>query len=145
MVRVLLLGLAVALAVAGCRGHPIHNVDGASFNIVPASYGEADRQARPADLDVQTRAILLAGSNLGWSMEILEPGRIRGTLALRSHEAVVDVTYDADEFSIKYVDSTNLDYSARGTIHRKYNQWVRNLELEIRSEVQSGGRRPPPS
>ena len=58
-----------------------------------------------------------AGAGLGWRMEQHGPGLIRGTLNLRAHQAVVDIPYDAQRFSIRYVSSSNLDYDGR-SIHR---------------------------
>jgi len=76
-----------------------------------------------------------AGAGLGWVMQDQGPGLMRGTLNLRSHQAVVDIPYDARRFSIRYAGSTNLDYTG-STIHRNYNSWVRNLQNAIL--VQSG-------
>jgi hypothetical protein len=74
-----------------------------------------------------------AGAGLGWRMEQQEPGLIRGTLNLRTHQAVVDIPYDTQRFSIRYVSSNNLDYDGRA-IHRNYNSWVQNLQNAIMAQ-----------
>lgn len=55
---------------------------------------------------------------------------MRATLKLRGHIAVMDIPYDEQRFSIRYVDSTNLNYDGTN-IHPNFNFWVRNLELDI--------------
>jgi hypothetical protein len=70
----------------------------------------------------------------GWVMTSVQPGELAGRLSLRNHVAIVDITYDAKSFSIKYKDSENLDH-ADGDIHRNYNGWIGNLEREIRANL----------
>ncbi|WP_149538286.1 hypothetical protein [Siccirubricoccus phaeus] len=71
-----------------------------------------------------------AGTGLGWIIEPQGPGLMRGTLNLRTHQAVVDIPYDTQRFSIRYVSSSNLDYDGT-VIHRNYNSWVQNLQNAI--------------
>ena len=68
---------------------------------------------------------------------------VRGTLAaqkayfsLRDHRAVVTVIYDTKSYSIKYKDSSNLNYDGK-SIHKNYNGWVENLDKAIRSNLVS--------
>jgi len=49
-----------------------------------------------------------------------EDGRTTGQLDIRGHIAVVDITYAAEDFSITYLDSTNLKSEDR-LINRNYN------------------------
>jgi hypothetical protein len=86
-------------------------------------------------LSQRAAEIRRAGAGLGWVMQEQGPGLMRGTLNLRTHQAVVDIPYDTRRFSIRYVSSANLDYTG-STIHRNYNTWVRNLQNAI--VVQSG-------
>jgi hypothetical protein len=113
----------LALAVASCRTATIHNVDDASF--------VAPRQLTLGDVG---DAIRRAGGGLGWRMRIEEPGHMVGTLALRSHVAIVDINYDTSSFSINYKDSTNLNYDGTN-IHSNYNGWIQNLEQAILAEI----------
>jgi len=78
-----------------------------------------------------------AGAGLGWRMEPQGPGLVRGTLNLRTHQAVVDIPYDTQRFSIRYVSSSNLDYDGR-VIHRNYNSWVQNLRNAIMAQPPAG-------
>jgi hypothetical protein len=88
-----------------------------------------------ATLAQRADEIRRAGASLGWIMESQRPGQMRGTLNLRSHQAVVDIPYDTRRFAIRYASSTNLDYNG-AVIHRNYNSWVQNLQNAIL--VQSG-------
>ena len=91
--------LTTLSALAACvRVAPLRNVQNAAF-------------AGEASLPQRAEQIKRAGASLGWVMEGLQPGLMRGTLKLRTHQAVVDVLYDAHRFSIRYVSSTNLNYS----------------------------------
>lgn len=121
----LLLGLTLpALAACGRQAALVSQVDGEFQG--PGSLAERALQIRRA------------GASLGWSMSDWQPGLMRGTLNLRSHQAVVDIPYDRNRFSIRYVDSTNLNASA-GTIHPNYNAWVQNLRNAIMRESAMGG------
>jgi hypothetical protein len=75
---------------------------------------------------------------LKWEMEVAAPGHIIGTLDLRKHVAVVDITYDTKTYSITYKKSTNLMMvSDDGTpvgIHPNYNGWIQNLNAAIRQQ-----------
>ena len=123
-------GLTTLSALGACvRVAPLHNVQDAAF-------------AGEAPLPQRAVQIKRAGALLGWVMEERQPGLMRGTLNLRTHQAVVDVPYDARHFSIRYVSSSDLDYSANGgsrgnngpVIHNNYNGWVEYLEQKITAE-----------
>jgi hypothetical protein len=62
------------------------------------------------------------------------PGETEGRLHLRSHVAIVSITFDTKQFSIFYKDSTNLDYDG-ARIHRNYNGWIQNLEQAILAQT----------
>lgn len=114
--------MAVAFVLAGCgRVQPIKNVENApvAFNI-------------PASLVKQ--AILESGIDRGWIMTETKPGVIRGELFVRSHRAVIDIPYSYKSYSINYVDSENL-MENDGKIHRNYNRWVNNLDVDIRKKL----------
>jgi hypothetical protein len=113
----LVMALGAVAALGACRNAPILQETSADF------VGRASLAQR-AD---QIRA---AGASLGWRMESRGPGLMRGTLDLRSHQAVVDIPYDPQHFRIRYVSSTNLNYDGT-TIHRNFNSWVQNLQAAI--------------
>jgi hypothetical protein len=90
-------------------------------------------KANPSMDDVR-QAIIRAGAGLTWQMRADRPGHIVGTLALRTHVAVVDIDYNPKAYSIKYKDSTNLEYNG-STIHRNYNGWIDNLDRAIKAQL----------
>ncbi len=86
---------------------------------------------RAADKSVAT-VIMEAGSSLGWEMVQSEEGSIKGRIALRTHSAVIEITYSDTEYSITLIDAQNLEYDKESnTIHRNYNGWIKNLENAI--------------
>lgn len=121
--------LAVAallvLPLAGCRTAPIYNASGVPL---PARPGAA------LTLGDVSQAIASAGRKLGWRMEEVRPGELTGTLALRKHRAVVAITHDTAKFDITYKASEMLRQEG-DQIHRNYNNWIRNLEKAIQSEI----------
>lgn len=125
---VLLFICVVAVAVAGCRGGgEIYNVKDAP--VITAS-------GKTPSLEEMQKAILTAGVGLNWSMAVVKPGHIVGTLNVRSHQAVVDIVYNSKTYSITYKDSTNLKYDAeKKTIHENYRSWIQHLDNNIRNRM----------
>ncbi len=124
-VRVVLATAFIVVLLAGCRSAPVRNVDSATL-VTPsnASYTLSD----------VSQAIVRAGVGLGWRMKKTKPGHIIGTLLIRDHRAVIDITYDKETYSIQYQDSSNLNYT--GTeIHKNYNGWIIRLEQAIQSQL----------
>lgn len=114
----------VVLLMVGCRGAvPIQNVESAPI-----------ATNKPASLEEIEKAIIRAGATLGWQMAPRGQGKVEGTLLLRKHRAVVDVNYDAKNYSIKYKDSSELDYDG-AKIHPNYNGWIQNLDKAIRVQL----------
>lgn len=117
----------LAIAVASCRTATVYNVDNAPLTT-----------AKPATMAQVEAAIKRAGGGLGWQMRTVAPGHIVGRLPIRTHLAVVDITYSTKDFSIKYKDSNNLNYDAADhTIHSNYNGWVQNLQQAIVAQTSS--------
>ena len=112
----------VVFLLLACTAAPVMNVEKAP--IAPPAASLADVQ----------KAITKAGVGLGWQMTSVAPGKMVGTLNIRDHRAVVDITYDTKTFSIKYKDSTNLNYDGTN-IHRNYNGWITNLDKAIRQNL----------
>jgi hypothetical protein len=122
--RILGLILAASFVVlAGCRSAPILEVVAAPVVTT-----------KPVTMEAVQNAIVVAGNGLGWKMEPRNPGTITGILDLRTHRAVVEVTYDTKTYNIKYKDSSNLDYNGT-SIHKNYNGWVENLDKAIRVQL----------
>jgi hypothetical protein len=114
---------AMTLLVVGCRIAPVYDIQQAPV-VTP-------RPATMADIE---RSIRVAGASLGWQMVARGPGAMEGTLMLREHRAVVDIKYDTKSYSIKYKDSSNLQYDG-SSIHKNYNGWVQNLDTAIRASL----------
>jgi len=113
---------AVAILLIACSPIPVHNVNNAPITVSSPNY----------DLSDVTKAIQRAGTGLGWQMKEETPGHIVATIYLRTHVAIVDITYTLDDYSINYKDSTNLKYNAgSNTIHKNYNGWIQNLTNAI--------------
>lgn len=52
------------------------------------------------------------------------------------HLAVIQIDYSAYRYSIKHVSSQGLGYNVkRNSIHRNFNRWVKNLEMDINSKL----------
>ncbi len=116
---------ALAILLIACT-LPIQNVDNAPINASSSDY----------DLSEVTKAIQRAGAGLGWQMKSETPGHVVGRLYLRTHVAVVDITYTLDQFSINYKDSTNLNYDlGNNTIHKNNNGWIQNLTNAINAQL----------
>jgi hypothetical protein len=125
LLKVIISSVFVVL-LAGCSTVPVHNVEKAPISTSNTNY----------DLSDVTKAIQRAGVGLGWQMKEITPGHIVATLALRTHVAVVDITYSLDDYSINYKDSTNLKYNVgNNTIHKNYNGWVQNLTNAINAQL----------
>jgi len=124
----MLLACIVFATTMGCRG-------GGQIYQVNNSPIESAAAKKLSIEDVQ-KAIIGAGTGLGWKMAVVKPGEIIGTLDVRSHQAVVSIPHNASAYSILYKDSTNLKYNAeKQTIHVNYSGWVRNLDNAIRARL----------
>lgn len=123
----LAIALTVILMMTGCRTAPVYNVHDAS---IPTE------DNAPLSMDEIAKAIIKAGNGLGWQMQPVKPGLIVGTLNIRSHQAVVNISYDQTDYNIDYKNSYNLKYD--GTkIHSNYNGWVMNLSKAINNNLAS--------
>lgn len=122
----LVLSVATLSSQAACmRCAPIQNVTDAP---VPSDGG------KPMSSEEVRKAIVRAGATLGWQMNSSAPGKIAGTLVLRTHTAVVEIPYSSKSYSILYKSSVNLDESD-GQIHKNYNSWIQNLDKAIKVQL----------
>ncbi|MDV7341018.1 hypothetical protein RYZ26_15535 [Terasakiella sp. A23] len=122
-----LLSVFVCLLLTGCFGRiqPLYSV----YNHpVPSS---ADFMS----LREISEVIELSAVNRKWLVEEQYPGLLTLTFRKKTHMAVVEVSFDQSNYSIKYVNSTHLLYNGT-TIHRNYNRWVANLERDIEMNLQ---------
>lgn len=128
----ILFACVVLVAVMGCRGGgPIYNVKDAPITTATG---------KEVTLEQVTKAIVEAGAGLTWTMAVVKPGQIVGTLNLRSHTAVVDITYNTKTYDITYKNSVNLKYNAeKNTIHANYRGWIMNLDNAIKGRLTALG------
>ena len=121
-----LAAVSLALTLASCaRTAPIVNLEA-----IPVTSTSGKALTAP-----QVRsAIIAGGTSLGWRIADNGPGKLEGTLKLRTHTAVVDIPYSATSYSILYKSSEQLNES-NGTIHSNYNGWVQFLDRAIRTEI----------
>lgn len=123
--KIFAVGFLAVIFLSGCRTSTVQNVENqhitANKKVTVEQVGDA---------------IVRAGTGLGWVMKKEKPGHIVGSLFLRGHVAVVDITYDTKDYSINYNRSQNLKYNPEdNTIHKNYNSWVTNLNSAIMSQL----------
>ena len=128
MLKALFLSIAVLsiLSLTGCRSAQVQNV--------PEQIIVSNKDNLTND-DV-FKAIVRAGSSLGWIVSKKDNNTAIATLNVRDHQAVVTVSYNTKTFSINYLSSMNLKYnSATNEIHSNYNGWISNLHRKIQAEI----------
>jgi hypothetical protein len=123
--HVKLAALALAVALAGCNSVPILNVNQSPIT---------NAAGKPLSRDQVRAAIVRAGASLGWQMKDENPNVLTGSIALRTHSAVIEIPYSANSYSVKYRSSMNLD-EKDGNIHKNYNGWIQNLQRGINAQL----------
>jgi hypothetical protein len=126
-----LLIVSAVIMVSACRTRPVYNVQD---HPIPAA-----TQRLPLDQIGQT--IMQAGRLRHWRMDPAGPGQITGILDDREHEAVINITYSQQAYSITLAASTNL-HQEDGEVHKKYNRWIRQLEKTIDDRLSAVGYSP---
>ncbi len=139
LVALLSLAILPAVATAAKPSVTIENVSNSPHGAAP-----------DASLEDLQGWIEASAAWQRWSVLQSEPGRAILRVDVRRHTAIVDVTYDENDFSIAYRDSINLNYSEKGNkrwvnkrrietpgprIHPNYNRWVADLANTIRLYV----------
>ncbi|MBW8757199.1 MAG: hypothetical protein JF586_06275 [Burkholderiales bacterium] len=95
---------------------------------------------QPLSLDAMRKAILYGGLTRRWTAVAERPGMLSLQASNGGHLVVVEVTYDAQSYDIRYKSSVDMSYEAAGgksVIHPKYNQWVNDLSTAIRAAVRT--------
>jgi hypothetical protein len=81
-------------------------------------------------------AIISAANAIGWIPRAEGENQIEAKLLVRKHELIINISYTAAQYTLTYKKKKNLDYNeAKQTIHSKYGQWVRNLDVKIQKEL----------
>ncbi len=115
--------ISLLLILAGCKTNPILNIEKAPIEIA----------AKHSSKDIK-KAIMRAGTELNWQMKPIKAGHIVGTLYIRTHVAVVDITYSKNSYNIVYKSSKNLKYNGIN-IHKNYNTWIKLLNRLIQKRL----------
>ena len=114
----LFISVLLTLLLVGCgRVQPVMNVED-----TPVAYDLQNKQVKAA--------IVQSATNRGWTIEETSPGVLIAKINVRSHFAEVKIPYSNKYYSIIYLNSVNLKASD-GKIHRNYNRWVNNLNVDI--------------
>jgi hypothetical protein len=123
MIKLGLLSLILVLGITACGSAKVMNVP--SQEIVEKKTAE----------DV-FNAIKRAGVGLGWIVKKSENNTAIATLNLRSHQAVIAISYTDKDYAIDYKSSVDLNYNqAENTIHSNYNGWIQNLNNAIKVQL----------
>jgi hypothetical protein len=81
------------------------------------------------------QAIAAGTAAHGWQLSAETDGRMQMTRSVRQHSMSVELTYDADGYVIRYLESSNLLYRepkpGLRAIHRSYNVWIDELVTAI--------------
>jgi hypothetical protein len=106
------------------------------------------------------KAVLKGTEAAGWTIENAAPGKILATYTRRIHTVAVNIRYTGENYSINYAYSINMKIhcteedrsktivltkwpeetcgGARpAMIHKAYNNWVKRLDLKIKTEFSS--------
>lgn len=94
---------------------------------------------KPVTAEKVKQAIVAAASAKHWGIVHQANGKMQATLLVRNrHTIVVEITYNAKEYSIRYKDSINMRHELQDNqhmIHPNYNKWVQGLIDSIRLEI----------
>ena len=87
----------------------------------------------------EVKEAIIAGCKVkGWAPVLVESDRFEASIYVRTHFAKVVIPFDQSTYSIRYLDSQNLDYDPeKRKIHRNYNKWVILLSEAIQREFTS--------
>ncbi|MEZ8825445.1 hypothetical protein AB4259_15075 [Vibrio amylolyticus] len=116
------ISLILTLLLVGCgRVQPVMNVEDQ-----PVAYNLTSKQVKSAIVD--------SAMNRGWVVEDIDSDSLSASIMVRSHSAKINVQYSEKYYSITYVSSSNLKASD-GKIHRNYNRWINNLNVDIQKKL----------
>lgn len=127
--------LAIALAFAAWNAHARGSVPIIDHDAVPA----VRASGQPASAEQIRTALQSAGAARGWQITPAGAGKALAVLNVRGkHSISADIAYASGRYSIKYRDSSNMNYEAgegSGRIHPKYNAWVQTLIDDTRIQL----------
>jgi hypothetical protein len=125
IIKSLLLGLGLFVLTA-CSGPAIYTGGHAPVSQIgnTPSLAQVDKAVKDS----------LIGR--GWIPQKVSANSYIGLYKKRSLMAKIKVLFNTSTFTIKHLESTNLDYDGSDqSIHPTYNRWIQNLERDIRKRV----------
>jgi hypothetical protein len=127
--------LPVAVAVVALNAHARGSVPIVNHEAVTA----VRASGQPASAEQIRAAMQAAGAPRGWQFTPAGNGKSLAVLNVRGkHSVSADVTYASGRYSIKYRDSSNMNFEpgdGAGKIHPKYNMWVQTLIDDTRVQL----------
>lgn len=134
-----LVGLLMAVSVGAASARtpvPIVNFDNVTFATATGK--------KPDETQIQ-QAIIRAAMQHQWTTTPAGDNKLIATLNVRGkHTVIVDISWAADTYTIRYKSSVNMDFAEQGkgaapqpgpVIHPFYNKWVGNLRDGINREL----------
>jgi hypothetical protein len=112
--------VVLALLLVGCAGKPILNIEQRPIPV-------AAQQLPPDRIEAE---IIAAAQSRKWQIQREGPGHLVATQTRSSYYATVDIVFDQKAYSITHRASSGMR-EKDGTIHKRYNLWVGNLQRDI--------------
>lgn len=116
---------SIAFGITSCSSAKIMNVSNTFFS----------SSEKKLTMEEMGNAIKAAGQRLRWTVIEISEGKIEASISVRSHKAMIMITYKPDmSYNIDYISSVNLN-EKEGSIHRNYNRWIAKLNKAINLEI----------
>jgi hypothetical protein len=121
MNRILVIAAALLILTACTKTQLVYDVGEA---VVVTGSGKAPT------LDEMRAVVARAVLVKTWKIDSELDGRLNASLAKGSKIARIQIDYSPEKYSIVY-QSSELLLAGKGRIHRRYNAWIRGLEITI--------------
>lgn len=133
MHKILRFAAAATIACAALGVQARGNVAIVNHEAIPATTASG----KPASAEQIRAALQAAGGQRGWQITPAGAGKALAVLNVRGkHSVSADIGYSSGQYSIKYRDSSNMNYDAgANSIHPKYNAWVQTLIDDTRIQL----------
>jgi hypothetical protein len=118
---VAILASVMAMFAVGCSRTPL--------NVPSAPVVTQKPNPTPDEI---AKAIVRAGVNTNWRITEQGPGQLLGFRSQGPHSASISISYSPQSYAITLKESTMGDAER---IHKTYNRWVQELEMQIRSQL----------
>ena len=126
MRHIALLSLLLLATACGFNTAKVLDINGAKVTL-PAGVTPSN--------EVTRAAILRALQERTWTVDGEEPNTIVASVTAGGHTATAGINYDDLTYSIKRLESSpGLKYDGV-YIHRRYNQWIKNLRKTIDKQL----------